>query len=57
MNDRYIVETEFEHTGCKCVVTFGNMGHRCGYVGIPNTHPLYGEDCGNYLEIKKRRYR
>lgn len=53
MNDRYIIEREFEHKGYKCVVTFGNMGHRCGYVGIPDTHPLFGEDYGNYLDIKK----
>ncbi len=53
MNDRYIVEREFEHAGYKCVVTFGNSGHRCGYVGISETHPLYGDDYGNYLEIKK----
>lgn len=53
MNGRYIIEREFEHEGCKCVVTFGNSGHRCGYVGIPSTHSLYGEDYGNYLDIKK----
>lgn len=53
MNDRYIIEQEFEHAGYKCVVTFLNSGHRCGYVGIPYTHPLYGEDYGNYLDIKK----
>ena len=54
MNDRYIIEREFEHADYKCVVTFGNTGHRCGYVGIPNAHPLFGEDYNNYLDIKKR---
>ena len=53
MNDRYIVEREFEHAGYKCVVTFGSMGHRCGYVGIPKNHPLYGKGYDDYLEIKK----
>ena len=53
MNDRYIVEREFEHAGYKCVVTFGAMGHRCGYVGIPKNHPLYGKDYSDHLEIKK----
>ena len=38
---RYIVEREFEHVGYKCVVIFGNMAHRCGYVGIPKNHTLY----------------
>lgn len=52
-NDRYIVEQEFEHAGYKCVVTFNAMGHRCGYVGIPKNHPLYGKDYSDYLEIKK----
>lgn len=50
---RYIVEREFEHAGYKCVVIFGNVGHRCGYVGIPKNHPLYGKDYGDHLEIKK----
>ncbi len=53
MNDRYIVEREFEHAGYKCVVTFNAMGHRCGYVGIPKNHPLYGKEYSDYLEIKK----
>lgn len=53
MNDRYVVECEFEHAGYKCVVIFGSFGHRCGYVGIPKNHPLYGKDYSDYLEIKK----
>ena len=44
MAKKYIVEKEFNHNGLKCVVTFGFMGHRCGYVGIPMWHPLYGKD-------------
>ena len=44
MSRRYIVEREFEHAGYKCVVVFQSLGHRCGYVGIPSTHSLYGED-------------
>ena len=50
---RYIVEREFEHAGYKCVVIFGSIGHRCGYVGIPKNHPLYGKDYVDHLEIKK----
>lgn len=53
MSDRYIIEREFEHAGYKCVVIFGSIGHRCGYVGIPKNHPLYGKDYIDYLEIKK----
>jgi hypothetical protein len=53
MNDRYVVEREFEHLGYKCVVIFGAIGHRCGYVGVPKNHPLYGKNYSDYLEIKK----
>ena len=49
----YKVESDFEYNELRCVVTFGDMGHRCGYVGVPNTHSLYGKDYSDYLEIKK----
>ena len=49
----YKVESDFEYNGLRCVVTFGDMGHRCGYVGVPKTHSLYGKDYDDYLEIKK----
>ena len=35
------VESEFDHNGLKCVVIFTEMGHRCGYVGVEEDHPLY----------------
>ena len=53
MAKKYIVEKEFNHNGLKCVVIFSNMGHRCGYVGVPKWHPLYGKDYMDYLDIKK----
>lgn len=53
MNDGYIIEREFEHAGYKCVVVFGIMGHRCGYVGLPKNHPLYGKGYDEHLDIKK----
>lgn len=28
--------------GLPAVVIMTDMGHRCGYVGVPTTHPLYG---------------
>lgn len=40
--NKYVVETEFMHNGLRCVVIFTSMGHRCGYVGITEGHPLYG---------------
>lgn len=53
MAREYIVEREFEHAGYKCVVTFSAMGHRCGYVGVPKIHPLYGKGYNEHIEIKK----
>lgn len=38
------VEKEFECLGLKCVVAFMKLGHRCGYVGVPVGHKLYGVD-------------
>lgn len=54
MGDRYIVENEFDHDGYKCVVIFGASGYRCGYVGVPKSHPLYGKKYSDYLKINKR---
>lgn len=53
MNERYIVERRFNHKGYECVVALQRLGHRCGYVGIPESHPLYRKNCTDYLEIKK----
>lgn len=38
----FTIEKQFDHKGLKCVVITGPIGHRCGYVGIPKSHPLYG---------------
>lgn len=39
----YVVESDFVHEGLRCVVIFGSAGHRCGYVGVPKGHPLFGK--------------
>ncbi len=36
-----VTEIRFEHMGFPCVVLFMPMGYRCGYVGVPQTHPAY----------------
>jgi hypothetical protein len=36
-------KTEFQHAGLTCGVTLTSMGHYCGYVAIPEGHPLYGK--------------
>ncbi len=39
----HIVEADWiTDAGFRAVVIMTKMGHRCGYVGIPPTHPLYG---------------
>ena len=55
-NKRYVVEKKFDYLGYKCVVTFNTMGYRCGYVGLPKEHCLYGKTYDDYLDIKKIRY-
>ena len=44
---RLYIEQEFEHRGLPCVVIMTYMGHRCGYVGVPENHPLHGVSMGD----------
>jgi hypothetical protein len=48
---KFFVESNFIYEGLRCVVVFQSMGHRCGYVGIPKTHPLYGVSYGDQSPI------
>lgn len=43
----YKIESLFYHKSLPCVVILTSMGHRCGYVGVPETHPLFGKDWGD----------
>ena len=51
-------ETEFESNGYNCIVIFGVHGYRCGYVGVPEGHPLYRKEynepcsCLPYEDVK-----
>lgn len=49
----YKVESDFIYKGYRCVVIFGDMGFRCGYVGVEADNPLYGKDYSDYLDINK----
>ena len=40
MTRKYIVEFNKDFKGLRCVGVLYN-GHRCGYVGVPISHPLY----------------
>jgi hypothetical protein len=42
------VEREWKHKGLSCAVVQAREGqHRCAYVRVPPTHPLYGKDYDN----------
>jgi hypothetical protein len=41
---QYKVEKDFSIDGYRCVIIGGNLGHRCGYIGLPKSHPLYGKN-------------
>lgn len=47
----YNVESDFVYKGYRCIGTFGDMGHRCGYVGLPKGHPLYRMQYDDKLNI------
>lgn len=38
----HTVERDWRAHGLRCVVLAIDMGHRCGYVGVPESHPLFG---------------
>ena len=42
-------ESFFYHNGLPCIVLFTTSGHRCGYVGVPSTHPLSNIDYNDDL--------
>ena len=45
----YKVESDFNHK-YRCVIILSKQGHRCGYVGVSNSHPLYGVDYSAKIE-------
>lgn len=42
MGKRSWIESRFEAEGLECVVLALDMGHRCGYVKVPDDHPWFG---------------
>jgi len=46
MQESSFVEKDWECSGLRCVVlaNVGGMGHRCGYVAVPPSHPLYQKE-------------
>lgn len=43
------VEFDQEYEGLRCVGVLNQVGHRCGYVGVDNTHPLFGFEYNSKL--------
>lgn len=55
-NPNYKVEKDWVYKGYRCVVIAGyNLGHRCGYVGVNKTHPLYGVHYGDNPKILQKK--
>jgi hypothetical protein len=48
----FIIEHDEIKDEMRIVVTFGELGHRCGYVGIKKEHPLFGRDYGDTLPVE-----
>lgn len=46
-----INESDFEYRGYRCITTFTDMGHRCGYVGVSEGHPLYQKHADDKIKI------
>ena len=45
-----IIESDFTYKEYRCVTIFHRGGYRCGYVGLPKGHPLYGKDYSDEIE-------
>lgn len=50
--EKYIhIEEDFEHCGYRCIVLVNAACLRCGYVGVPKSHPDYKKD---YMDIEEK---
>ena len=39
----YIIEKDFKVDDYRCLILGLNLGHRCGYIGLPVGHKYYGK--------------
>jgi len=54
MSKDFVIEKEWTtKAGLKAVVYFVHDSHRCGYVLVPEKHPLYEKDYNYHLEKEK----
>jgi hypothetical protein len=49
MSREFEIEKEWESSGLPCVVLMTDLGHRCGYVGVPKGHVWFG---ANYDDVR-----
>ncbi len=50
---KFTIEKDWIHKDLRCVVMMSSMGHRCGYVGINELHPLYSVNYSDSPDILK----
>jgi hypothetical protein len=44
INRGWLIESDFDYGGYRCIVVGQDLGFRCGYVGLPKGHKFYGSD-------------
>lgn len=49
----FIVEKDFVHNGLRCVVIMGEMGHRCGYVGVDKNNSLFHQSYKDEITLSE----
>lgn len=50
---RSVIEREWQAHGLDCAVLRMDMGHRCGYVQVPETHPWHGQSYVDALDGRR----
>ena len=45
----YTVERDWEHSEFRCIVIATDMGHRCGYVGVPKGYLLFSKTYSDFI--------
>lgn len=43
---------DFRAQGFPCFALRTELGHWCGYVGVPRGHPWHGKDCGELGDVE-----
>lgn len=46
------IQWKDEVTSLPCLIVRNSSGALCGYVGVPNTHPLHGKDFDDVQDLK-----